>query len=128
MLTKVEREYLASHDICRLATATKKGVPQVSPVMYAIDKEKIIIATDYGTIKLRNLRENPVASLVVDDYDPNSGIILRGSCNIIERGSEYLDLLQILLKRFEYYRANPWSEGEAPILEITANKVKSWGL
>lgn len=96
--------------------------------MYAVNQEKIIIATDYGTIKLRNLGENPVASLVVDDYDPNRGVIIRGSCKIIERGSEYLELLQILLKRFEYYRANPWSEGEAPILEITPNKVKSWGL
>ena len=58
---------LEGADVCRLATASKDGMPHVTPVIYALDGDKVVIAVDYGTKKLANLRENPKASLVVDD-------------------------------------------------------------
>jgi len=126
-MKKEDLEFLRRHELARLATASKTGMPHVTPVIYAMDGENVVIATDYGTKKLKNLKENHQVSLVVDDYDPNRGVVIEGSCKVFETGSEYLRLLNILYKKFEYYRKNPWNEGESPILEITPAKIVGWG-
>ena len=128
VFNKKEQEFLKSRELCRIATASPDGIPQVTPVIYALDGERIIIATDYGTKKLKNLRVNPRVSIVIDEYRPNRGVIVQGKCEIEEKGEEYLRLLKILFSKFEFYRKNPWSEGESPILSITPTKVISWGL
>ncbi len=121
-----ELNFLKTHELCRLATASKDGMPHVVPVIYALDGEYIVIAVDYGTKKLKNLKENPKVALVVDDYRPNRGLMVEGDCEIFERGKEYLRLLQILFDKFVYYRTNPWGEGESPILKIRPSKVVMW--
>jgi len=126
-MKKKEVAFLNGHEVCRLATVSKDLMPHVIPVIYAMNGEKVIIAVDYGTRKLRNLRENPQVSVVVDEYDPNRAVFIQGRVTIIERGPEYVRLLKILFKKFETYRENPWSEGEAPILSVTPLKVVSWG-
>lgn len=128
MLSKKEVRFLGSHELCRFATVSKDGMPQVTPVIYALDGENIVIATDYGTKKLANLRENPNVSLVVDEFRPNKAVMIQGKCEILERGPEYLRLLKILFNKFAFYRNNPWGEGESPILKIVPQKSFSWGL
>jgi nitroimidazol reductase NimA-like FMN-containing flavoprotein (pyridoxamine 5'-phosphate oxidase superfamily) len=126
VLTPKELSFLKSHELCRLATASKDARPHVVPVIYALDGESVIIAVDYGTKKLKNLRENKKVALVVDEYRPNHAVMVEGDCKILERGKEYLRLLQILFDRFEYYRKNPWGEGESPILKVKPTKVVMW--
>ena len=121
-----EVKFLQTHELCRLATASKGGRPHVVPVIYALDGENIIIAVDYKTKKLKNLRENPKVALVVDEYHPNRGLMVEGDCEILECGKAYLRLLQILFDRFVFYRRNPWGEGESPILRIRPTKVVMW--
>ena len=127
-LSGEELKFLQRHEVCRLATASKKAVPHVVPVVYALDRDKIVFVVDYETKKLKNLKENPVASLVVDDYEPSRAVFIQGDCQIFERGKEYLSLLRILFNRFEFYRKNPWGEGESPIIVVTPSKILSWGL
>ena len=126
VLTARQLSFLKTHELCRLATASNDARPHVVPVIYAIDGENLIIAVDYGTKKLKNLRVNKRVALVVDDYRPNHAVMVEGDCDILERGKEYLRLLQVLFDRFEYYRKYPWGEGEAPILRIKPTKVSSW--
>ena len=125
-LSKTDAEFLRRHELCRLATASKDGRPHVVPVIYTLDGGDIIVAVDYGTRKLRNLRENRRLALVVDDYRPNAGLMVEGTCEIIERGEEYMRLLRLLFDRFEFYRKDPWGEGESPILKIHPEKCVSW--
>ncbi|HUI23563.1 MAG TPA: pyridoxamine 5'-phosphate oxidase family protein [Nitrososphaerales archaeon] len=126
VLSSKELSFLKSHELCRLATASKDAKPHVVPVIYALDGDDIIIAIDYGTKKLGNLRQNNRVALVVDDYRPNHAVMVEGECSILERGREYLRLLQILLGRFEVYRKHPWGEGESPILKVRPTKAVSW--
>ena len=121
-----ELRFLRRHELCRLATASNDGKPHVVPVIYALDGEDVIIAIDYGTKKLGNLRQNNRVALVVDDYRPNHAVMLEGECSILERGKDYLRLLQVLFDRFEIYRKHPWSEGESPILRVRPTKVVVW--
>jgi uncharacterized protein len=127
-LNSKQMKYLKDHQLCRLATASKDGMPHVVPVIYALDGENVIIAIDYKTKKLKNLRENPKAAVIVDEYAPNKGLMIQGDCDILERGKEYLRLLKILFDRFEFYRKNPWGEGESPILKVRQTKAVSWGV
>ena len=129
MLTNREREFLASHELCRLATASKDAKPHVVPVFYALDGDNIVVAIDYKTRKLRNLKENRRVALVVDEYGAhtgNEGLLVQGSCEIFESGAEYLRLLKILFDRFDFYRKNPWQEGESPIIWIHPEKCEMW--
>ncbi len=126
VLTPKQLAFLRKHDLCRMATASKDARPHVVPVIYALDGGDIIIAIDYGTKKLKNLRENGRVALVVDDYHPNRAVMVEGECEILERGKEYLRLLRILFDRFEFYRKNPWGEGESPILKVRPRKAVMW--
>ncbi len=104
-------------------------MPHVVPIVYAMDAEKsVVIAVDYGTKKLKNLRKNPKAALLVDNARANKCVMIQGRCTIYERGAEYLKLLKILFDRFDFYRENPWGEGESPILKIKPDNVVSWGI
>lgn len=125
-LTSKQLDFLRGHDLCRLATASKDGRLHVVPVIYALDGEDVVIATDYGTRKLANLEQNNHVAFVVDEYHPNRAVMAEGECEVFERGGEYLRLLQILLDRFETYRKNPWGEGEAPILKIRVDRAVMW--
>jgi PPOX class probable F420-dependent enzyme len=120
--------FLKKHEVCRLATATRKGLPHVTPVIYTLDGDSFVVVIDYGTKKLANLRENPFASLVVDEYGKkNRAIMVQGKCETFEKGAEYRRLLRALFDRFAYYRNNPWKEGEAPIIRLSPDKVVTWG-
>ena len=79
ILSSKELSFLKNHEVCRFATASKDGKPHVVPVIYALDGEDIVIAVDYGTKKLGNLRQNSRVALVVDDYRPNHAVMVEGS-------------------------------------------------
>jgi len=126
VLTPRQLKFLKEHEVARLATASKEARPHVVPVIYAIDGEYIVIAIDYGTKKLKNIRENNRVALVADDYHPNHAVMVEGECELFERGKEYLRLLQVLFDRFETYRRHPWGEGESPIMRVRPTKAVSW--
>ena len=126
--TAKEAAFLKSNEVCRLATASKDAKPQVTPVMYAMDGAAFVIAVDYGTKKLKNVEVNPNVALVVDRLRPTRAVTVEGTCRVHERGAEYRRLLQLLMVRFEFYRKNPWGEGESPIFRVTPQKAVSWGL
>ena len=71
------RHFLEAHRVGHLSTAGADGVPHVIPVCYAADAEAVYFVADEKPKRrparelrrLRNLRENPRAALVVDDYD-----------------------------------------------------------
>lgn len=70
-LSAAERDYLTSQRLGRLATVDARGQPQNNPVGFFLNDELGVI--DIGgramgqTKKFRNVRSNPLVSLVVDD-------------------------------------------------------------
>lgn len=70
-LSTAERDYLTSQRLGRLATVDARGQPQNNPVGFFLNDELGVI--DIGgramgqTKKFRNVRSNPLVSLVVDD-------------------------------------------------------------
>ncbi|MGC8661779.1 MAG: pyridoxamine 5'-phosphate oxidase family protein [Nitrososphaeria archaeon] len=121
-------EFLKEHDLCRIATASKDCMPHAVPVSYIFLDDNIYISTDYGTKKLKNLKENASAAVVIDDIKPQRGVMLQGHVKLIENGTKWNKLYREFHKRFEWARAEPWEEGEAPFIELNIEREASWGL
>ncbi|MEM2866779.1 MAG: pyridoxamine 5'-phosphate oxidase family protein [Candidatus Hadarchaeales archaeon] len=123
-----EREFLERNEVCRLATAGRDGLPHVVPVCYLFRGGTFYVATDYGTRKYRNVRENPRAALVVDTYRPHRAVVVWGRVEVLERGEEFRRIREEFYRRFDWARKDPWEEGEAPILKLVPERKVSWGL
>ena len=54
----------------KLATVRRDGRPHVQPVWFVLDGDDLVFTTGATTLKGRNLRRDPRASLVVDDEAP----------------------------------------------------------
>ena len=75
--TAEARRFLEAHRVGHLATAGANGAPHVVPVCYAIDDGGLYFVADlkpkHGAardmLRLRNLRANPRAAVVVYCWD-----------------------------------------------------------
>ena len=54
----------------KLATVRPDGRPHVQPIWFVLDGDDLVFLTGATTVKGRNLRRDPRASLVVDDETP----------------------------------------------------------
>ena len=126
--TKIEERFLRSNEIGRLATISSNGTPHVVPVSYLFTDNAFLIAVDYDTRKLRNLKQNHRTALVIDRLRPNRGILVQGSAKLIEKDAEFREAYSQFYKAFGWVRADPWKEGEAPFIKITPATKASWGL
>jgi len=69
VFTDAELEYLTAQRLARLATASASGEPDVSAVGFAVEDDTIVSGgLDISkTVRYRHLRQNPRATVVIDD-------------------------------------------------------------
>ena len=82
VFTDPELEFLSSQRIARLATVGPTGWPHVVAVMYSLDAAGAF-EFDVDGVKLRNLRAEPRAALVVDAMGPKRGVSVQGHAELI---------------------------------------------
>ncbi len=127
-LSRAEIDFLKGNEMCRFGTASRKGEPHLVPVSYVWDDGYAYIVTDYGTRKLKNLRENPQAAVLVDSGGTKKLILISGPVEIIEKGKEYQRLYRLFYSKLDWVKRDPWKEGEAPFIKITPTFKAGWGL
>jgi uncharacterized protein len=127
-LSAGEIDFLKENEMCRLATASKIGEPHVVPVSYVWDENSAYIVTDYGTRKLKNMKENPHAAVLVDASGTRKLLLISGPVEIIDKGEEYRRLYKLFHSKLGWVRRDPWKEGEAPFIKITPTFKTGWGL
>lgn len=98
-----------------LATVNKKGEPQVTPVWFDTDGEYILINTNEGRLKDRNMKSQPnVAMVIQDPNDPYRYLGIRGKVVSLTRegADEHINMLSM-----RYY-GKPWAyrEGQKRII------------
>lgn len=137
LFTPEQARFLMSHRVGRLATVSGTGQPHVVPVCYAFDGALLYTPIDEkpkrvgaGELRrIRNLRDNPQVSLVVDDYDEDwtklAFVIVRGRAEIVERGDERSEALALLREKYPQYRAMALED--RPLLVIASESVAAWG-
>jgi len=122
-----EIQFLEQNELCRFATASRKGEPHVVPVSYVFHEGYPYIVTDYGTRKLKNLRENPHAAILVDTAGTQKLLLVSGPVTLVEKGEEYKKLYKIFESKLSWVKRDPWKEGEAPFVKITPEFKAGWG-
>lgn len=79
-----------------LATLMKDGSPQLTPVWFNTNDDHILINSQIGRVKDRNMRRRPLIALVIQDpEDPFRYIQIRGRvADITEAGArKHIDIL-----------------------------------
>lgn len=102
--SEVERNYLATQSLGRLATSGPGGAPQVNPVAYwvNIDTETIDVGGPglRDSQKFRNLQADERVAFVVDDIAPEPvgpggqrgrGVEIRGSAELLVLDEPLMD-------------------------------------
>ena len=98
-----------------LATVMSDGTPQLSPVWFSVDGEHVLINTNEGRSKDRNMKARPhVAMVIQDPADQDRYLGMRGEVvgYTREGADEHINRLSL-----KYY-GKPWTyrEGERRII------------
>jgi PPOX class probable F420-dependent enzyme len=133
------RAFLERHRVGHLATAGADGAPHVMPVCYALDATALYFVADEKPKRrparelrrLVNLRENPRAALVVDDYDDDwtrlAWLLVRGPARIVSDPALHARALALLRTRYPQYVAMSLDDGARnPVVRIEPERVTMW--
>ena len=129
-------ELLEMARVGRLATADRDGRPLVVPVCYAIVGGSIYSAVDAKPKRtrelrrLRNIAENPLISLVVDEYDEDwtrlRYVIVEGHADVLTGGDEFARAIDRLVAKYPQYRSLALSRDSGAVVRITPDRVLAW--
>jgi PPOX class probable F420-dependent enzyme len=64
-LDEKTREFLEAPNVGVLATISRRGRLQATPVWFVLEDEQILINTSKGRVKLKNLEAHPYAALTI---------------------------------------------------------------
>lgn len=133
------RAYLEAHRVGHLATASADGAPHVVPVCYAVDDDGVYFVADLkpkrgparALRRLRNLRANPRAALVVDDWDEDwsrlAWVLVRGPAREVADAAQHAAVLARLRARYPQYVSMPLDDPVAhPVVRIVPERVRMW--
>lgn len=123
--------FLRKAPVIRVATVSKNGRPQVTPVCHIEWKGKIYWVSDPGAIKLENIGHHRWVALVADEYRASwhkmGGVMAQGKAKLIRRGPLFREVRARLYRKYKAYKSNsPFEEGESIILEVKPENLFSW--
>ena len=117
-----EAGLIVSRDILALATVSQHGWPHCVPVSYVYVDGKFYIPASSKSKKIRNLRQNHRATILVDDAKTESGVMMECEPKI---------LIGAKAKKFRDYmrKVKGWqSDATTVIIVLTPLRKASWFL
>jgi PPOX class probable F420-dependent enzyme len=119
----------------RLATADATGRPLVVPVCFVFDGAAVYSAVDdkpkrtRALRRLRNVAENPQASVLVDVWDEDwtrlAWVAVDGHTDVLTEGEAFTRALRLLRDKYGQYRAMNL-ERDGAVLRVRADRVRAW--
>ena len=109
----------------------------VIPICFAFDGKEFFSPIDEKPKRLsperlkrlRNIRENSQASLVIDRYDEDwrylAYVLITGKAKILMRGPRHRRAVRLLRRKYLQYRR--MAIDARPIIVITPTRMKNWG-
>ena len=141
-LTESQARFLADARVARLATADASGRPHAIPVCFAYANlgyggERIYIVLDRKPKsteltrlrRVRNILENPQASLVVDHYDEDWNALryVLVSCQaslLTGEEDEAAQAVSLLREKYRQYREMALDGN--PVIKLTPQRYAAW--
>ena len=109
-------ELLGEPIISFIPTLRADGTPHTTPVWHLVDGEEVVVAVGRGTVKARNVRNNPnVALCVAADESPQRWLLVSGAARISE------DRVEELVRAVSYHYLG--EEDGAPYVEDILGKL-----
>ncbi len=132
LLTGGAAELFAAARVAYLGTVGRGGEPHVVPVSPVLDLDRVVLATEFATVKVRNIRENPQVSITVDEYhedwDRLRAVMVFGQAQIIESGYEWERIKNLLEEKYpQYPEQSPIVPGTSVMLDIRVDRIVTWG-
>jgi PPOX class probable F420-dependent enzyme len=137
-LTGPMASFITSARVGRLATADSGGQPMVVPICYAFDGSALYSAVDAKPKqtppeqlkRIRNLRENPRVSIVIDEYQEDwthlRWVIIQGRADLLTEGPQFSHGVDLLLAKYDQYRTLGLPRERGLMIRVTPNRVSSW--
>jgi PPOX class probable F420-dependent enzyme len=124
----------ATARVARLATLDADGRPHLVPIVFAIDGGTLYSAVDdkpkrrdRELRRLRNARERPAATVLVDHYDEDWQelwwVRIDGTARVLDSGAEADRALALLAAKYEQYVHRP---PHAPVLAVDIDGTSAW--
>jgi len=115
--------------LAHLGTLMRDGRPQVTPIWFSFDGERIVLNSARGRVKDRNMRERPQVSLsIVDPDNAYRYIQIMGTVTEVteEGGDAHID---VLAKKYLGKERYPWRQpGEVRVVYyVTPERVQVSG-
>ena len=136
-LSRNIRTFIRAARVAHLATADAGGQPLVIPICFAFDGKEFFSPIDEKPKRLsperlkrlRNIRENSQASLVIDRWDEDwrklAYILVSGRAKILLTGQKHRRAVSLLRKKYRQYRS--MAIDQRPMIVIRRLDVKVWG-
>ncbi len=128
------RRRVAAARVARLATIEEDGSAHLVPICFVLDEVTIYSAVDgkpkrsRDLRRLRNVRQRPVATVLVDHYEEDWTRLwwarIRGPARVLEAGTaEEERAIDLLVAKYPQYRdARP----AGPVLAVTLDECRGW--
>ena len=128
------RERVAVARVARLATASADGRPHIVAFTFALAGDRIVHAVDHkpkrtaDLRRLRNVRENPRVSVLVDQYDDDEWerlwwVRADGEARVIEDEGGRAEPVRLLREKYRQYRERPPA---GPVIEVRVTRWRGW--
>lgn len=128
------RQRFEAARVAHLATVSANGQPHIVPITFAVDPpDSIYFAIDHKPKKslelrrLRNISENPRASIMVDEYGEDWTTLwwvrADGRADIAEDEAISGRARQLLVDKYVQYRERP---PMGPVVVIAVDKWSGW--
>ena len=127
------RDRVTQARVARLGTLRPDAQPHLVPITFALAGDTVVTAVDHkpkttsSLQRLRNIRANPVATVLVDHYDDDWDRLWwvrgDGTARVMEQGVERDDAIDLLVDKYEPYRER---RPAGPVIVVTVGRWTSW--
>ena len=136
-LTGPIARFVKSARVARLATADADAQPHAIPVCFELMDGAIYIGLDakpktVGVLRLRrvrNLIDNPQASLIVDRYDEDwtqlGYVLISATATLDLDEPERAAAVRALKRKYPQYQT--LLPDDAPVIKLTPTRITAWG-
>src|SRR5438093_4452807 len=105
--------YLSERPTLTLATASSRGIPRATTLLYVSDGIDLFFWTNPDTATALQIRDNPVVAFTIDEYSSDwrqiRGVQGQGECRVLINPAEVEEVVKAFEKKFgevERRRAN----------------------
>jgi predicted pyridoxine 5'-phosphate oxidase superfamily flavin-nucleotide-binding protein len=100
-LTAEMKDLFSKMKLFPVATASKKGIPNVAPIAFVVlvKDDTIWLADNFMKKTLANVKENPYAAIYIYDSDAKKCFQVKGTIELKTSGEDYEKMRKMVLDK-----------------------------